>query len=114
MTENRHYNSKAISIREQGICFYCGKVKTGTYHFTLDHVIPISRDGSNSSDNLVCSCSRCNQIKANRTIYETILQLQKDIKFASGSRKKQLEKDLANFELANIKFKERVRYETDK
>lgn len=52
----------------EGRCAYCGvkeSAETGTFH--LEHIIPMSREGSrNHVSNLVCSCSRCNLKKHNR------------------------------------------------
>lgn len=50
-------------------CYYCGKeFENGKYH--VDHVIPLSRGGSNSPDNLVLACPSCNVQKNNRLPHE--------------------------------------------
>ena len=49
-----------------GICPRCGKQ---TDKFTVDHIIPLSRGGTNTIDNLVPLCLRCNIQKSN--IYTT-------------------------------------------
>jgi len=47
-------------------CFYCqSKDKP-----SLDHVIPVSRDGSHSIGNLVTACRSCNSSKRDLTIME--------------------------------------------
>lgn len=57
------------------ICWYCG-VDTielqqyGRGTSTVDHVIPRSRGGTDDESNLVCSCSVCNQEKADMTLEE--------------------------------------------
>lgn len=38
----------------------------------LDHVKPISKDGSNVPENVVASCKRCNRMKSNMQIIEFI------------------------------------------
>lgn len=44
-------------------CWWCGKIiKDEDYH--LDHVIPLSRGGSNGADNIVLSCPKCNLAKS--------------------------------------------------
>ena len=46
--------------RQKGKCYYCHKHLT-KYH--VDHVIPLSRGGSNDPSNLVIACPLCNQKK---------------------------------------------------
>lgn len=46
--------------RQKGRCFYCS-AKLGTYH--IDHVTPLSKGGSNGSENLVIACPTCNMRK---------------------------------------------------
>lgn len=41
-------------------CTYCGDPAT-----TTDHVIPRSRGGTNTKDNLVPACATCNSLKSN-------------------------------------------------
>lgn len=48
-----------------GICPRCGRK---TDKFTKDHIIPLSRGGTNSLDNLQPLCQRCNVQKSN--LYE--------------------------------------------
>lgn len=47
-------------------CAYCG----ASEELTLDHVMPISRGGSNSIDNCVPACWPCNSSKNDRTYLE--------------------------------------------
>lgn len=49
-------------LRDTPECFYC-KRELPPGLVTLDHVWPRSRGGSNSVDNLVISCARCNNLK---------------------------------------------------
>lgn len=49
-------------------CYYCGiSIKDG-YH--IDHVVPLSRGGSNWPDNLVLACPSCNNRKHNKLPHE--------------------------------------------
>ena len=44
-------------------CFYCGTTITRK-HFTIDHVIPRKKGGTDLITNLVPACSYCNGLKA--------------------------------------------------
>ena len=56
---------KAVFSRDGGRCVYCGATAT-----SLDHVVPRSRGGPHTWDNVVSACGRCNHIKADRGITE--------------------------------------------
>ena len=60
--------------RQQGSCHYCGCALTKAPRFTnsatVDHVVPLSRGGSNSPDNLVIACMDCNRRKHNKLLCE--------------------------------------------
>lgn len=47
-------------------CVFCGS--TDKLH--RDHLIPKSRGGSDSADNMVWSCATCNQTRGNKGIFE--------------------------------------------
>ena len=66
-----------IYWRDMYRCQYCYKQFNET-NLTLDHVIPKSRGGGKSWNNLVTSCSKCNQNKANRTPEEASMKLFKE------------------------------------
>ncbi len=50
--------------KQEGKCYWCNTAVADTYH--IDHVIPLSRGGSNSPDNLVISCPTCNLSKGSK------------------------------------------------
>ena len=52
-----------ILIRDGYCCQYCGQEDATT----VDHILPISKGGTDDPDNLVAACSRCNYSKGNRT-----------------------------------------------
>lgn len=55
--------------RQKGMCYYCQKtVKWGKHH--VDHVVPLSRGGSNDISNLVIACASCNLKKNNKLPHE--------------------------------------------
>ena len=54
---------RGILRRDRRRCGYCGKPAA-----TVDHVIPKSRRGDSSWENLVACCSPCNVRKGNKTL----------------------------------------------
>ena len=58
-------------LRRDGYrCAYCGKSAN-----TVDHVLPKSRGGETSWQNLVAACLKCNNKKSNQTLAEIGWQL---------------------------------------
>lgn len=52
-------------------CVYCiKKIKFG--EDTVDHIIPLKKNGNHNKDNLVISCRSCNSIKKDR-LYEEVI-----------------------------------------
>jgi 5-methylcytosine-specific restriction endonuclease McrA len=49
-------------------CYWCGINVGNVYH--VDHVIPLSRGGSNGPENIVIACPHCNLSKSNRLPHE--------------------------------------------
>ena len=73
---NRAVSRRGIILRDNSTCQYCrSKLPSGS--LTMDHVIPKSRGGSSTWENLVASCFRCNNLKADRTPQEAGLALAK-------------------------------------
>lgn len=75
--KNLRYSPENIYLRDKGQCQYCGvKVpKRGPDGFTRDHVIPRSRGGKTTWENIVVACHKCNQKKGNRTPEEAGMPL---------------------------------------
>lgn len=65
---------KNILRRDDNRCQYCGKKATD---LTIDHIIPKSRGGTDSWENLVSACKACNNKKGNRTPEEAGMKLLK-------------------------------------
>jgi len=53
---------------QKGKCYYCSCKVGDNYH--VDHIIPLSRGGSNWPDNLVIACPSCNTSKRDKMPYE--------------------------------------------
>lgn len=63
-----------IYARDRFTCQYCGG-RGVTEDLTFDHVVPRSRGGRTSWENIVTCCQRCNRAKADRTPAEAGLVL---------------------------------------
>jgi 5-methylcytosine-specific restriction endonuclease McrA len=70
-------NGRAVPVSRRGVlrrdahrCAYCG-----LHAATVDHVLPRSRGGRDSWENLVACCVRCNNAKGDRTPVEKGLVL---------------------------------------
>jgi len=50
-----------------GRCVYCGRAMNPFRDFTVDHVVPVHRGGSDDLSNLVGSCRHCNFAKGARS-----------------------------------------------
>ena len=52
-----------VFLRDRFSCQYCGSKED----LTFDHLVPRSRGGQDSWENLVACCLRCNNVKGDRT-----------------------------------------------
>ncbi len=68
------FNRANVFYRDKFICQYCGN-KFPEIELTLDHVMPKSRGGKTSWENIVTSCHACNNKKADKTPRECGLAL---------------------------------------
>ena len=68
------FNRRNIFARDMNRCQYCGK-KFAAADLSLDHVLPRSRGGAMSWENIVCACVRCNVRKGGRTPTEAAMKL---------------------------------------
>ncbi len=73
-------NRQNIIWRDNNQCQYCAN-HFSTDKLTMDHVLPKSRGGKNTWENLVAACMKCNQKKGSRTTKESgMLLLKKPVK----------------------------------
>jgi 5-methylcytosine-specific restriction endonuclease McrA len=63
-----------IYARDQNRCQYCGR-QFSRSELNLDHVVPRSRGGTSTWENVVCSCHRCNRLKGGHTPSEARMRL---------------------------------------
>lgn len=65
---------KNILRRDSHKCQYCGR---SDLTLTVDHVLPVSRGGEDTWENLVCACVNCNNKKGDRTPDEATMPLRR-------------------------------------
>jgi 5-methylcytosine-specific restriction endonuclease McrA len=70
---------RGVFLRDGGRCVYCEAPAT-----SLDHVVPRSRGGVHSWENVVSCCRRCNHVKADRTVSELGWRLRRSPRAPSG------------------------------
>ena len=65
---------REIFIRDHYTCQYCGR-QAGD--LTIDHVVPKSKGGAHSWENLVSACKTCNHRKGGKSLGEARMSLKK-------------------------------------
>lgn len=68
------FNRRNIFLRDRNSCQYCNR-KFSQSELSLDHVVPRSRGGLTTWENIVCACLKCNVRKGGRTPREAGMQL---------------------------------------
>ena len=68
------FNRRNVFARDGNLCQYCGH-HFPTSELSLDHVVPRSRGGNTSWENIVCACVACNVRKGGRTPPEARMNL---------------------------------------
>jgi 5-methylcytosine-specific restriction endonuclease McrA len=63
-----------IYARDRNTCQYCGK-RFARSELNIDHVVPRSRGGTSTWENVVCSCHHCNRRKGGYTPAEARMHL---------------------------------------
>ncbi|MDQ3964315.1 MAG: HNH endonuclease [Actinomycetota bacterium] len=63
---------RAVFVRDEFTCQYCGRPAEN-----VDHVIPKSRGGGHTWDNVVAACRPCNSRKENRSPQDVGLRLKR-------------------------------------
>jgi 5-methylcytosine-specific restriction endonuclease McrA len=61
---------RAVFARDGWVCQYCGNAAEN-----VDHVLPKSKGGGHTWDNVVAACRRCNSRKENRLAHDVGLKL---------------------------------------
>ena len=68
------FNRRNIFLRDEHRCQYCSR-RLSQQKLSVDHVMPRSRGGGNTWDNVVCACLTCNVRKGGRTPAEAGMHL---------------------------------------
>jgi 5-methylcytosine-specific restriction endonuclease McrA len=69
----RKITRRAVFARDDWTCQYCGSRS----NLTVDHVVPRSKGGASSWDNIVASCAPCNRRKGNSLPRQVGMKLSK-------------------------------------
>ena len=72
-THRRKITRRAVFARDNWTCQYCG----ARSNLTVDHVIPRSKGGGSSWDNIVASCAPCNRRKGDALANQVGMRLLK-------------------------------------
>jgi hypothetical protein len=93
---NYTFEDIAVILRQQNyICNICKKPfkkENGKYRYTIDHIVPIDKYGTNTPDNLQLLCRSCNSSKNNKIdktnirtyiVAETVPEIKKALKECS-------------------------------
>jgi len=75
--QTRALSRKNILLRDRNTCQYCAEVLSSS-DLTLDHVIPRSRGGASTWENLVACCHSCNRRKSNQSPAEAGMKLMRE------------------------------------
>jgi 5-methylcytosine-specific restriction endonuclease McrA len=69
-----HLNRRNVLARDGHVCQYCGR-QLPAHQLSLDHIVPRSRGGTTTWENVVCACLVCNVKKGGRTPHEAKMKL---------------------------------------
>jgi len=70
-THRRKITRRAVFARDNWTCQYCGS----RTQLTVDHVVPRSKGGGSTWENIVASCAPCNRRKGDSLLRQAGMQL---------------------------------------
>jgi 5-methylcytosine-specific restriction endonuclease McrA len=73
-THRRKITRRAVFARDDWTCQYCGSRS----NLTVDHVVPRSKGGPSSWENIVASCAPCNRRKGNSLPVQAGMHLRRE------------------------------------
>lgn len=81
---------KAVFNRDGWHCHYCDEKLYPSDPPTVDHKVPLCRDGSDEVENLVCCCRWCNTAKGDMP-YDLFVSILEEVGYGPSSRETILE-----------------------
>ena len=72
-THRRKITRRAVFARDRWTCQYCG----ARSNLTVDHVVPRSKGGASSWENIVASCAPCNRRKGDSSLSHAGMSLRR-------------------------------------
>jgi 5-methylcytosine-specific restriction endonuclease McrA len=73
-THRRKITRRAVFARDDWTCQYCGSRS----NLTVDHVVPRSKGGPSSWENIVASCAPCNRRKGSALLRQAGMHLSRE------------------------------------
>jgi 5-methylcytosine-specific restriction endonuclease McrA len=73
-THRRKITRRAVFARDDWTCQYCG----ARSNLTVDHVVPRSKGGASTWENIVASCAPCNRRKGNTPLRQAGMHLRRE------------------------------------
>jgi len=74
VSHKKRPSKKTVWHRDMGMCQYCEK-NLSLKDSTIDHVVPRSKDGDHTWENVVIACRKCNQKKGSRLLRDCSMSL---------------------------------------
>lgn len=68
-------NNRTLFGRDKHICAFCGWYFPRYFDLSREHILPRSRGGSDTWQNVVTACKKCNIAKGNKTLKEANMEL---------------------------------------
>jgi len=96
--QSLRFNRRNLLARDNHCCQYCGESFPHS-RLSLDHVLPRSRGGTTTWENIVCSCLDCNTRKGDRTPKEARMTLRRDPKVPQQSPLMMMKLDNPKYEV---------------
>lgn len=73
-SKRRAAKRRRIADEQGWLCHWCGIPMADQsmlpHSATTDHLIPLSKGGSNRRENLVAACKQCNEMRADNIVFD--------------------------------------------